>query len=530
MLVEFASAVDAVRCAVEVQRRMAEPFAASVPQDQRIEFRIGIHVGDIIFDDNDIFGDGVNIAARLEGIAEAGGVCMSDDAYRQVRGKVEIACDDLGSQTLKNIAEPMRAWRVKLDGQAAATAQSSSPVSQGPTLALPDKPSIAVLPFQNMSGDPEQEYFADGIAEDIITELSRFRSLFVIARNSSFTYKGKASDIKHVGRELGVRYVLEGSVRKAGGRVRMTAQLIEAGTNTHLWADKFDGELENIFDLQDRIATSVVTSILPTLEQAEINRVKTKPTNRLDSYDLFLRGMALMYERSLLEACTSFRGAFALDPEYAAAYAMAAATLMLHHNVHGLPLPPDVREDIVCWALLAAQRGANDAVALARGAQALSYAGEEYDQAAAMIEQAATLNPNLSVVWLCGGFVALNCGNPAWARECFHRVLRLSPLDPLKPRVWYGVAFAEHGLGNYEAGCLAAAKAIHAFRDVHSLGSFLVNAVPAGRLTEARDVLRDVLKLRPNFRLSTVAEMFLTRDVEWRNRIVSAFREAGLPE
>src|SRR5215475_1890755 len=233
MLIEFASAVDAVRCAVEIQRSLAEQNTA-VPQDQRIEFRIGVHVGDIIFDDDDIFGDGVNIAARLEGIAEPGGVCLSDDAYRQIRGKIEIVCDDLGPQLLKNIAEPMRAWRVRLGGQGTATAQPASPATQAPPLALPEKPSIAVLPFQNMSGDREQEYFADGMVEEIITALSRFKWLFVIARNSSFAYKGRAVDIKQVGRELGVRYVLEGSVRKAGARVRIAVLLIEATTATHL--------------------------------------------------------------------------------------------------------------------------------------------------------------------------------------------------------------------------------------------------------------------------------------------------------
>src|SRR5258706_9373290 len=219
MLIEFASAVDAVRSAVEIQRSIAEQNAA-VPSDQRIEFRIGIHVGDVIFDDNDIFGDGVNIAARLEGIAELGGVCLSDDAYRQVRGKVEIACDDMGQQSLKNIAEPMLAWRVRLTGQAPSAVKSGSAVSQPRALPLPDKPSIAVLPFENMSGDPEQEYFAHGMVEEIITALSRNHQLFVIARNSSFTFKGRAVDIKQIGRELGVRYVLEGSVRKAGNRVR----------------------------------------------------------------------------------------------------------------------------------------------------------------------------------------------------------------------------------------------------------------------------------------------------------------------
>src|SRR6202790_5521218 len=309
MLVEFASAVDAVRNAVEIQRSMAEQNTA-VPQDQRIEFRIGIHVGDIIFDDNDIFGDGVNIAARLEGIAEHGGVCISDDTYRQVRGKVDIACDDLGPQNLKNIADPMRAWRVQLTNQASSTAQSGSGIAAPAVLALPDKPSIAVLPFQNMSGDPEQEYFADGMVEDIITALSRFKSLFVIARNSSFTYKGKAVDIKQVGRELGVRYVLEGSVRKAGSRVRITGQLIDATTGAHLWADRIDGALEDFFDLQDKVTEKVIGAIAREIDRAEIKRAQRKPTESLKAYDFYLRGMALANKRaSLREAPEVFRKA-----------------------------------------------------------------------------------------------------------------------------------------------------------------------------------------------------------------------------
>jgi adenylate cyclase len=235
----------------------------NMPQDARIEFRIGIHVGDIIVDDNDIFGDGVNIAARLEGIAEPGGICVSDDAQRQIRGKIDLAFDDMGPQSLKNIAEPMRAWRLQIDKDCSPTVHKRAVVEAAQSLALPDKPSIAVLPFQNMSGDPEQEYFADGIVEDIITALSRFRPLLVIARNTSFTYKGKAVDIKQVGRELGVRYVLEGSVRKAGGRLRITGQLIEAATGAHLWADKVDGALEDVFDLQDQVTSSVVWGNCP---------------------------------------------------------------------------------------------------------------------------------------------------------------------------------------------------------------------------------------------------------------------------
>ena len=241
-----------------------------MPQDRRIEFRIGIHVGDIIIDDNDIFGDGVNVAARPEGIAEPGGVCMSNDAYRQVRGKVDIVGDDMGPQTLKNIAEPMQAWRVRLTGQISSAVRSVLTASEAQALTLPDKPSIAVLPFQNMSGDPEQEYFADGMVEEIITALSRFKWLFVIARNSSFTFKGPAIDIKEVGRRLGVRYVLEGSVRKAAGKVRITGQLIDAVSGAHIWADRFERDLTDIFALQDEVTVAVVSAIQPKMLQTEI--------------------------------------------------------------------------------------------------------------------------------------------------------------------------------------------------------------------------------------------------------------------
>src|SRR6202140_1170200 len=404
MLVEFASAVDAARCAVEVQRGMAAQNA-DVPQAVRIEFRIGIHVGDIIIDDNDIFGDGVNIPARLEGIAEPGGVCISDDAQRQVRGKVDVGFDDMGPQTLKNIAEPMRAWRMQI----AAASASPTPVAVGGESnqppALPDKPSIAVLPFQNMSGDPEQEYFADGMVEDIITALSRFKSLFVIARNSSFTYKGKAVDIKQVGRELGVRYVLEGSVRKAGNRVRITGQLIEATTGRHLWADKFDGALEDVFGLQDQITTSVVGLIAPTLERAEIERTKQKPTDRLDSYDFYLRGMALANRmRSLPEAREFFKKAIERDPEYGAAYAMASWTLMMQQSISGVPLSAEMRSEGIRLAHVGSGVGGGEAFALPRSGHVPTYLGHEYHRAASMVEQAVALSPDLAIPWKARGW------------------------------------------------------------------------------------------------------------------------------
>jgi TolB-like protein len=328
-LVEFASAVDAARCAVEIQRGMAE-HNIDVPEVKRIEFRIGIHVGDIIIEDHDIFGDGVNIAARLEGIAEPGGVCMSDDAYRQVRGKVNIAFDDMGLQPLKNIAEPMRTWRVRLTDQTALGVRTGSAVSQPQALPLPDKPSIAVLPFQNMSGDPEQEYFADGMVEEIITALSRNKQLFVIARHSSFTFKSRPVDIKQVARDLGVRYVLEGSVRKSGNRIRITGQLIDAASGAHLWADRYDGALEDVFELQDQVAASVVGAITPSVSQAEMERAKRKPTSSLDAYDYYLRAQAAHFQftrDATDQAVGLYEQAIALDPQFAPAYAALAAAL-----------------------------------------------------------------------------------------------------------------------------------------------------------------------------------------------------------
>ena len=271
---------------MEIQRAMTKR-SAEIPEERRIEFRIGINVGDIIIDEGDIYGDGVNIAARLETLASPGAICLSDHAYQQIKGKLALEVSDMGEQQLKNIAQPVRVYGIRLDDAATR-----------PALSLPDRPSIAVLAFQNMSGDPDQEYFADGMVEDIITALSRMPRLFVIARNSSFTFKGRLVDVKHVGRELGVRYVLEGSVRKAGTRVRITGQLIDASTGMHLWADRFEGALEDIFDLQDQVTMSVVGAIAPQLEQAEIERAKHKPTESLDAYDYFLRGMASYYRRT----------------------------------------------------------------------------------------------------------------------------------------------------------------------------------------------------------------------------------------
>jgi len=316
LLVEFASVVDALRCAAEIQAALAESNAA-LPPDRRIEFRVGVNVGDVVEDD-DIFGDGVNVAARLEGLAEPGGICVSARVQEDTAGKLDLAFEDMGEQSLKNIARPVRAYRV---GPASGPAFTRA--SFGPT--LPDKPSIAVLPFANMSSDPERQYFVDGMVEEIITALSRIRWLFVLARNSSFTYKGQAIDVKQVGRELGVRYVLEGSVRKAGQRVRITGQLIDALAGTNLWADRFDGSLEDVFELQDKVASSVAGVIEPALQAAETARSSGRPTTDLTAYDLYLRASAMFSSSAQVpEALRLMEQAIGRDPRYGPALALAA--------------------------------------------------------------------------------------------------------------------------------------------------------------------------------------------------------------
>jgi TolB-like protein/class 3 adenylate cyclase/tetratricopeptide (TPR) repeat protein len=533
MLVEFASAVDAVRSAVQVQLNVAEQDA-SVPQDQRIEFRIGIHVGDIIFDDNDIFGDGVNIAARLEGIAEPGGVCMSDDTYRQIRGKVEIACDDLGPQALKNIAEPMRAWRVRLGGQSAATAQPGSATGQAPALAFPDGPSIAVLPFQNMSGDPEQEYFADGTVEEIITALSRFQHLFVIARNSSFTYKGRAVDVKQVGRELGVRYVMEGSVRKAGNRVRINGQLIDTATGAHLWADRFEGGLEDIFELQDQVTASVVSAIGAKLEKVEIERAKRKPTGCLDAYDYYLRGMASFYrwtKEDVSEALRLSYKAIEIDPEFSSAYGLAAWCYFFR-MVNGWTTDR-VQEaaETTRLARHVAELGNDDAVALSFSGVALGYVAEDVEGGVVLSDRALVLNPNLATAWIASATLRAFLGDANMAAEHAARAMRLSPLDPLMFLIDTIAALAHFLAGRYGEAWPLAERACR--ERPHFLGAVRVAAATnalAGRLNEARGFIAWALQLDPELRISNLKNRVTWFRPEDFAKYAEALRRAGLPE
>src|SRR6266478_2224802 len=535
MLVEFASVVDAVDCAAKLQHDMAAQNT-DVPYDHRIEFRIGIHVGDIIFDDNDIFGDGVNIAARLEGIAEPGGVCMSDDAYRQVRGKVEIACDDMGQQSLRNIAEPMRAWRVRLTGQAPSAVKSGLAMSQPQVLPPPDKPSIAVLPFQNMSGDPEQEYFADGIVEDIITALSRFKALFVIARNSSFVYKGRAVDVKQIGRELGVRYVLEGSVRKAANRVRITGQLVDTATGAHLWADRIDGGLGDIFDLQDQVTESVVGAIAPAVEKAEIERARRKPTESLDAYALYLRGLAKFYQygsrQANDEALRLFNSATELDPDFASAYGRAASCYVTARNNGWFSGTPNAIAEVTRLAQRAVELGKDDAIALAASGFALAQIVRYLEVGAALIDRALGLNSNSAEAWNFGGWVKNFLGEPEAALERFARAMRLNPVDPRMSSMRAGTAFAHFFLGRYDEAASWAAMALQDNPDFQAgLRIAATSNAMAGRPEQAHKAMARLRQLNPALRVSTLNDVRGPyRRAEDVSRYEEGLRRAGLPE
>jgi len=434
LLIEFASVVDAVRCAVEVQHAMAERNT-DIPAERRIEFRFGINLGDIIIDEGDIFGDGVNLAARLEGLAEPGGICISRVVRDEVRDKLDLAFDDLGEQSLKNIARPVRVFRIEMGPRASGPQAGETPAlpAADVPLALPEKPSIAVLPFQNMSGDPEQEYFADGMVEEITTAIARLPWLFVIARNSSFTYKGRAVDVKRIARELGVRYVLEGSVRKADSRVRITGQLIDTATGAHIWADRFDGSLEDVFDLQDQVAASVAGAIEPKLRQSEIERAARKPTQNLNAYDLYLRSLAEVYrytEESFGEGVALLRQALALDPSYAPAAAMLSFCRSQQRAQGWGSLSDDDRAEAVRLARQAVVGERGDTDVMWQAAWALFSITGEASIAVALLDRAVALNPNAVMAWVAKGWVHARCNQAEPAIESFDHARRLCPFGP----------------------------------------------------------------------------------------------------
>ena len=524
LLIEFSSVVDAVRCAVEVQRAMAERNT-EVPEARRIEFRIGINLGDIILDDDDIYGDGVNIAARLEALAEPGGICVSRVVYDQVRDKLDLAFEDLGEQQVKNIARPVHVWRVRLGTKSAISAP----------LPLHDKPSIAVLPIANMSGDPEQEYFADGMVEEIITALSRIRWLFVIARNSSFTYKGKAVDVKQVARELGVRYVLEGSVRKAGNRVRITGQLIDTSTGAHIWAERFDGALDDIFELQDQVAASVAGIIEPKLRQSEFDRAHRKPTENLDAYDLYLRALALRdthTDESMREAIELLKRALAIDPGYTPAKA-AIGWSRIHQRSHGRsPVSEAEAAEAVALARQALEAGKDDPDTLWMAAHTLAMFAGEHAVAAAAIDRALVLNPNSARAWMARGYASMNLDQPGPAIEALERAMRLSPLDSLRRTFTTGRAHAHLTAGRYEEALEWAERTLR--EEPGYRGALLAKVVACAhldRIEEARATLRLWIDSMPAVTIARYKALWSRVFTQEKMEMyITGLRKAGLPE
>jgi TolB-like protein/Tfp pilus assembly protein PilF len=522
-LAEFASVVDAVRCAVELQRGMAEANAAT-PPEKRIEFRVGINLGDVIAEEHDIFGDGVNVAARLEALAEPGGICVSRVVRDQVRDRLDFGFDDMGERQVKNIARPVHAYRVRLD-----------PSLHRTPLPLPDKPSLAVLPFQNMTGDTEQDYFVDGIVEEITTAISRLPWLFVIARNSSFTYKGRAVDVKQVARDLGVRYILEGSVRKAGNRVRITAQLIDTTTGAHIWADRFDGAMEDIFELQDQVAGSVVGTIEPKLRQSEIKRAVRKPTESLDIYDLYLRALALTSKitcETVNEAIAVLNRALAIDPTYAPA-AARLALCRVGQVSFGLGGLSDAEiSEATHLAARAIEIGKDDPDTLWMGAHALSFFAREHGMAASAVGRALVLNPNSAHAWMTSGRVACFRNRPDAAIEAFHRAMRLSPLDPQTYQFTGGIAWAHLLAGRYADAITSADRSLDENpRYTPMLRYKLVACAHLGRIGEARELLRKILALEPGLTIAGLkAYPGITVTPEFASICAEGFRKTGLAE
>jgi adenylate cyclase len=520
-LVEFASPLAAVRCAVEIQDHLA---SGSTP----FRLRVGLNLGDVIVgQDGELYGDGINIAVRLEGLADPGGVLISEKVYSEVEGKLDVGFEDRGEQLLKNISKPVRAYAVR----AGASNALSDRLSVGPP--LPDKPSIAVLRFQNLSGDPEQEYFADGLVEDIITALSRFKGSFVIARNTSFTYKGKAFDIKQVGRELGVRYVLEGSVRRAGARLRITGQLIDGVSGAHLWAERFDGALDDIFELQDQVTQRVVGAIAPELDRAEIERASRRPISNVDALTEYYRGLPHVHFPTSPErndvALGHFRNAMTLDSSFAPAYGAAASCFWWRRANRW---PCDRAEDdaeLLHFAERVKELGTDDALTLSSIGFGLFHNGVDYDLGIEMVDRAIRSNPNFAQAYVARGSLRVWDGASDTAIADFEQSMRLSPRDPFIFAAMSGLAFGHYNARRYKDAAAWAERAIRAFPYFFSgLRTAIMCYVGAGRLEDAQRVMADCIRLNPAWRLSTL-DWNGVHAPDVRRKMVDALIKAGLP-
>jgi adenylate cyclase len=521
VLAEFGSAVEAVQCAVDAQNALAEANTG-IPLDKRINFRIGVHIGDVMVRGGDLFGDGVNIAARLQCIAEPGGVCISGATYDQVRKVLPITFADLGVQQVKNIQEPIRAYQVNALSETLEAAPARVVEIESPP-PLPEKPSIAVLPFQNMSGDPEQEYFADGMVEEITTALSRFKWLFVIARNSSFAFKGKAVDVKEVGRRLGVRYVLEGSVRKASGKVRITGQLIDAVTGTHIWADRFERDLTDIFALQDEVTVAVVSAIQPKLLQTEIAMATRRRPENLTAYDFYLRALQQFYlttREGVAEAIRLAHRALELDPRFGFVAALAGASHMRNVQLD--------RKEALRLLRLALSIDDGDPDTLAWASVTSAYMVGDCESEIEMADRAVVLNPNSFLAWGCRGQVYRIAGLPEEAVRSFEHAIRMSPVDPRLHLTFAGMGMAFIELRRFNEAIVAAKKAQRQSPTYSASYRCLASAFAhLGRDAEAREAAARLLETDPAFTISS----WVARGGQPNSKVtIEGLRKAGLPE
>lgn len=528
MLVEFASAVDAVRSAVEFQRGVTE-HNDGVPQVKRIEFRIGIHVGDIIVDESDIFGDGVNIAARLEGIAEPGGVCISDDAYRHVRGKIEANFESMGQRELKNISEPIRVWRLGYIDNPKAGPRSEGYAVSKPVTGFGGRPAIAVLPFDNMSDDPEQVYFADGIADDILTRLSMWRWLPVIARNSSFAHRGKSVDLKRVGADLGARYILEGSVRKSGARVRVTCQLIDAETGHHLWAQRYEKVLEDIFSVQDEITDAIVTALEPAVGRAERVRASRKATIDLTAWDIYQRATwhySQLTKESFAEAFRLCLLAGNSDPEFSSPLALASTVLRIGLMFDWFE-PKAAGADCYKLSIEAKNRDPHEPLALAAYASVCPVFGK-HDEAIQQAQLAIQLNPSFSTGHYCLGWVYMLDGNFELAISAMETSIRLSPQDIMLPQMFATLAQAYNLNKDYARAKEVAKLGIDAAQHYPMNYRSLAHAYAGlGQLDEGRESLRTFLTLVPGYSSAAAkAAIPFRREVD-QNEYMVGLRKLG---
>jgi adenylate cyclase len=529
MLVEFASAVDAVRLAVKIQRDIATQNESAEPE-LRLELRIGIHVGDIIIDDDDIFGDGVNIAARLEGIARPGGICISDDAQRQVRGKIDVVFDDIGVQTLKNIAEPMRSWHVQFGEQCAAGNPGSLPEVQ--PLALPDKPSIVVLPFDNMSAEPGQDYLADGIVEAITAALSRIRSFFVIARSSAFTYKGRATNARDIGRELGVAYLLEGSVQKMGNRLRIIVQLIETEGGAHVWSSRYDGTMDEFFDLEDRITEQVAGALQPSVRIAEVERSRRKRPQDLGSYDYTMRAMphvwALEKEESA-KAIELLSKALAIDPDYPLALSLAGwchAQRSVYNWADDIASSQAMARSL---AERAAAMSSDDAIILAVLGAVHTFL-RNYGTARVLLERAVTLDPNAAWAWSRLGWLECYSDQPQKGIENFERALRLSPIDPMNFNNFVGIASSHEIAQEYDQAIAFYRRALQERPNARWIYRNLSSSLwGAGRLDEAKQAYAELMRNYPDLTIAKFKQAMVFSPAVLE-RMADNLRRLGLPE